>query len=308
VGGRVESGEAVTGTCWHIHAVVAATCKADAMTEQPAPPVGLLGGHTVLVTGVLRPASIAASIATAAREQGARVVLTGHPRTLSLTRAVARRHGIDLVLPLDVTDPADLAELAPRLRAAGVGRLDGAVHAIAHADAELLGTLLPAHPGPDDAPATAGAGRQQRLAEAFTTTAASLPALVDAVRPLLAPRAAVVTLTFDTPHVHSGYGWMGPLKAALEASVRSLAVELGPAGVRVNAIGAGPLSTPAAGAIPGLDALARHWETTAPLGWDHRDARPVARTAVALLSDWLPATTGQVIRADGGATLPLTVG
>lgn len=284
------------------------------MSEQLAPPAGLLDGRTVLVTGVLRPASIATAIVAAARGQGARVVLTGHPRTLPLTRAVARRHDIDVVLPLNVTDPAGLADLAPCLRQAGVERLDGVVHAIAHADSTLLGTLLPTdHPGldgeSDAAPAVVGAERQRRLAAAFTASTASLPALVDAVRPLLlAPRAAVVALTFDTAHVHPGYGWMGPLKAALEATARSLAVELGPAGVRVNVIGAGPLSTPAANAIPGLDALAQHWEAAAPLGWDRHDAEPVARTAVALLSDWLPATTGQVIRVDGGATLPLTVG
>ncbi|MCL3777591.1 SDR family oxidoreductase, partial [Actinomyces sp. AC-20-1] len=86
----------------------------------------------------------------------------------------------------------------------------------------------------------------------------------------------------------------------LEASVRGLAVELGPAGVRVNAVAAGPLRTPAAGAVPGLDALAASWQDRAPLGWDPDDAEPVARTVVSLLSDWLPATTGQVLRADGG--------
>ncbi|WP_257210883.1 SDR family oxidoreductase [Actinomyces ruminis] len=177
----------------------------------------------------------------------------------------------------------------------------------------MLGGLLPAaRPGPDGesdaAPTTVGAARQRSLTTAFTTSAVSLPALIDAARPLLAPRAAVVALTFDTGHVHPGYGWMGPLKAALEASVRALAVELGSAGVRVNAISAGPLVTPAASAIPGMETLAAHWEAAAPLGWDRHDAAPVARTAVALLSDWLPATTGQVIHADGGATLPLTVG
>ncbi|WP_257210858.1 SDR family oxidoreductase [Actinomyces ruminis] len=113
------------------------------MSEQPAPPAGLLDGRTVLVTGVLRPASIATAIAVAAREQGARMVLTGHPRTLALTRAVARRHGIDVVAPLDVTDPAGLANLAPCLRRAGVERLDGVVHAIAYADATCSAACCP---------------------------------------------------------------------------------------------------------------------------------------------------------------------
>ncbi|SDN74427.1 Enoyl-[acyl-carrier-protein] reductase [NADH] [Actinomyces ruminicola] len=276
------------------------------MSEQTARTAGLLQGRTVLITGVLRPASIAAAIAVVAREQGARVVLTGHPRTLALTRATARRIGdAHAVLPLDAADAASRAALLPRLAREGVERLDGVVHAIAHADPALLGTLLPAGADTDAAAGVDADAHSRVLAEAFTASAASLPALVDAVRSLLTPRASVVALTFDTGHVHLGYGWMGPLKAALEASVRGLAVELGPAGVRVNAVSAGPLVTPAASAIPGLEALASRWEAAAPLGWDRHDAAAVARTAVALLSDWLPATTGQVIHADGGAALCL---
>ncbi|WP_136313662.1 SDR family oxidoreductase [Actinomyces procaprae] len=278
------------------------------MSEQPHPSAGLLDGRTILVTGVLRPASIAAAIAVAARQQGARLVLTGHPRTLHLTAATARRlGGSPDALPLDVADAASLAALPERLRTAGVERLDGVVHAIARGGPTVLGTLLPSRTGAGGDTADPGA-RARSLAEAFTVSAGSLPALVDALRPLLGPRSSVVALTFDTGHVHPGYGWMGPLKAALEASVRGLAVELGPAGVRVNAVSAGPLATPAASAIPGVDALATSWEAAAPLGWDRNDATAVARTAVALLSDWLPATTGQVIHADGGAPLRLTVG
>ncbi|MDO4899850.1 SDR family oxidoreductase [Actinomyces sp.] len=278
------------------------------MSQQPIPPAGLLAGHTVLVTGVLRPASIATAIAGTARGQGARIVVTGHPRTLGLTEATMDRcGGAHAVLPLDVADAASLAGLRQLLERVGVERLDGLVHAMAHADTALLGTMLPAHTDGETAAVKPG-GRGRGLEEAFTVSAASLPALVEALRPLLTSRASVVALTFDTGHVHPGYGWMGPLKAALEAAVRGLATELGPAGVRVNAVSAGPLITPAASAIPGLDALATRWERAAPLGWDRHDAVPVARTAVALLSDWLPATTGQVIPADGGTPLRLTVG
>ena len=110
-----------------------------------------------------------------------------------------------------------------------------------------------------------------------------------------------MTLTFDSARVHPGYGWMGPLKAALEAAVRTLAVELGGRGVRVNAISSGPLRTTAAGAIPDFEALSRRWSEAAPLGWDTADATAVARSAVALLSTWMPATTGQTIHVDGGA-------
>ncbi|MBW3068197.1 SDR family oxidoreductase [Actinomyces sp. 594] len=278
------------------------------MSEQPHPSGGMLDGRTILVTGVLRPASIATAIAVACRAQGARLVMTGHPRTLRLSEAVARRYGgVHAIVPLDVTDPDSLACLAPRLQEAGVDQVDGVVHAIAHADAAVLGTLT-RNRSDAGATVTDPGARGRALAEAFTASAASLQALVDAVRHLLSAHASVLALTFDTGHVHPGYGWMGPLKAALEASVRALAVELGPAGVRVNALSAGPLVTPASSAIPGMDTLAANWEDAAPLGWDRNDAEPVARTAVALLSDWLPATTGQVIHADGGAALRLTVG
>ncbi|WP_167145876.1 SDR family oxidoreductase [Actinomyces sp. ZJ308] len=259
---------------------------------------GLLASRTVLVTGVLRPSSIASAIAEVAVRQGARVLLTGHPRTLAVTGSVARGLGLpDPVTTLDVADADSLSDLAPALRDLGVSRLDGLVHSIARADVDLLGTVLPLE-GAD----TAGrAERMRELERALTVSAASLPALVDAARPLLGPGSSVVTLTFDSARVWPGYGWMGPLKAALEASVRALAVELGQRGVRVNAVSSGPLSTTAASAIPDFEVLSGRWGAAAPLGWDTQDATAVARSTVALLSSWLPATTGQVIHVDGGA-------
>lgn len=267
--------------------------------EQVGPAPGLLAGRTIVVTGVLRPTSIATSIAALAHREGARVLLTGAPATIGATRSLARRLGLEEALALDASDPAQLAALEAGLRAAGVERLDGLVHAIAHADRGLLGTVLPDQAGPPEQAAL----RQRRLQEAFTTSAASLVELTQAMRPLLAPGSSVVALTFESTRAHPGYGWMGPLKAALEAGVRYLAAELGRQGVRVNALSCGPLRTPAASAIPGLDDMAARWARAAPLGWSAEDAQPVARSALALLSDWLPATTGQVLRADGGAFL-----
>jgi len=259
------------------------------------PPEGLLSARTVLVTGALRPSSIATRVAEVAVQQGARVLLTGHPRTLAATRSVAHRLGLpDPVTALDVAEAHSLSALAPALEELGVTRLDGLVHSIARADLDLLGQVLP----PED---TGHAERMRSLERAFTVSAASLPALVDAASPLLGRGSSVVTLTFDSARVWPGYGWMGPLKAALEASVRALAVELGERGVRVNAISSGPMSTTAAGAIPGFEELSRSWSEVSPLGWDTGDATAVARTAVALLSTWMPATSGQTIHVDGGA-------
>ena len=275
-----------------------------AASPAASPQPGLLAGRTLLVTGVLRPASIASAIAELAHRQGARVILTARPATIAATRSMARRLGLpDEVIALDVTDPAGLEALEARLTGLGAHRLDGLVHSIAFAHRSLLRTLLPQGTPDDGGPAVDGARRSAALRTAFTTSAASLADITQAVRPLLAPGASILALTFETTRAHPGYGWMGPLKAALESSVRYLAVELGAQGVRVNALSCGPLRTPAASAIPDLEEMAQRWAGAAPLGWDPDRAEPVARSAVVLLSDWLPATTGQVIRADGGAAL-----
>ncbi|WP_172120718.1 SDR family oxidoreductase [Actinomyces faecalis] len=273
---------------------------------------GLLAGRTVMVTGVLRPSSIATAVAREAAAQGACLVLSALPRAARVTQQVAAGAGLGevTVLPLDLTDAEALSGLEAELRRLDLDRLDGVVHSVAQAAPGLLGDRLSpgglaagdrgAQCGPD---AVDLASWQTDLERALTVSVASLPALVGAVSPLLGPGSAVLALTFESGRVVPGYGWMGPLKAALEASVRGLAVEYGNRGVRVNALSAGPLRTTAGGAVPGFDQLAEDWENRAPLGWDAGDPHGVARTAVALLSDWLPATTGQVLRADGGASL-----
>ncbi|MEO6700395.1 MAG: SDR family oxidoreductase, partial [Jatrophihabitantaceae bacterium] len=96
------------------------------------------------------------------------------------------------------------------------------------------------------------------------------------------------------------YNWMGVAKAALESTSRYLARELGPRGIRVNLIAAGPVRTMAAKSIPGFTAFEEAWAPRAPLGWNIDDAAPVARSCLALLSDWFPATTGELIHVDGG--------
>lgn len=248
----------------------------------------LLTDRTVLVTGVLTTSSIAFTVARLAIEQGAEVVLTSFGRALPVTRRAARKlPGEPPVVELDLTDPDHLSTLADRL---DVGRLDGVVHSVGFAPADCLG-----HPD-----GLSGAGWSD-VATALEVSTYSLTALVRAVRPLLSPSASVVGLDFDASVAWPAYDWMGVAKAALEASSRYLARDLGPAGVRVNLVAAGPLRTVAARSIPGFAAIEDAWNHTAPLGWNVDDPEPAARAVVALLSDWFPATTGEIIHVDGGA-------
>ncbi|WP_196716589.1 SDR family oxidoreductase [Actinomyces trachealis] len=266
--------------------------------DQPSTAVGTSSPRCYLVTGVLRPSSIATAVTRHALADGARVILTAPATTTALTEAQARRLGLtDPVMQWDAADPTSGAVLANHLAELGVTRLDGVLHAVAHTDMRLLGTLLPA--SLDDGLVE----RASNLERAFTISVASLASLAAGLRHLLKPGSSLLTLTFDSRHVHPGYGWMGPLKASLEATVRGLAVELGPAGVQVNALSLGPLRTPAAQAIPGFDQLAEAWSEHAALSWDPAQPEAAARTALALLAGALPATTGQVLCCDGGGGL-----
>ena len=250
----------------------------------------LLTDRVVLVTGVLTPSSIAFTVARVAQEQGATVVLTSFGRALSVTRRSARRLPTEpLVLELDVTDAGDLAALAERLRQAGHPEVHGVVHAIGFAPADCLGH--------DDG--LFGASWED-VATALQVSTYSFPALAKAVRPLLAEGASVVGLDFDATVAWPAYDWMGVAKAGLESASRYLARDLGPAGVRVNLVAAGPLRTVAARSIPGFSAIDDVWQERAPLGWDVDDPEPAARAVVALLSDWFPATTGEIVHVDGG--------
>ena len=112
---------------------------------------------------------------------------------------------------------------------------------------------------------------------------------------------SIVGLDFDASRAWPGYDWMGVSKAALESCARYLARDLGPRRIRVNLVSAGPLKTMAAKSIPGFDAFEGIWNERAPLGWDQADPEPAARACVALLSDWFPATTGEIVHVDGGA-------
>ena len=127
-----------------------------------------------------------------------------------------------------------------------------------------------------------------------------MASLTRSLVPVMAEGGSVVALDFDARQAWPAYDWMGVAKAGLESASRYLARELGPRGIRVNLIAAGPIRTMAAKSIPGFSAFEDAWNGRAPLGWDNANAEPVARTAVALMSDWLPATTGEIVHVDGG--------
>jgi len=248
----------------------------------------LLQGKRIVVTGVLTPQSLAFGIAELAQAQGAEVVLTGFGRALSLTERSARRLSpVPEVLELDVTNPAHFTALTESLRKKG-GPVHGAVHAVAYAPEDALGGNFLHTPW-------------ESVQTAFRISTFSLKELAVAVAPLMTDGGSILTLDFDNRVAWPIYDWMGVCKAGLEACVRYLARDLGPRRIRVNALAAGPLATVAAKGIPGFKQLERGWGTQAPLGWSAReDHLLVAKTAVALLSDWLPSTTGEMVHVDGG--------
>jgi len=247
---------------------------------------GLLEGKRLLVTGVITDASIAFHVARVAQEQGAQLVLTGYGRLRLVERVAQRLPRPAPVLELDVQDQSQLDSLAERVRE-HVDGLDGVLHSIGFAPASCLGGEFLNAPWED-------------VATAMQVSAFSLKSLAVACRPLLGRGASIVGMDFDNRQAWPAYDWMGVAKSALESTCRYLARDLGPDGIRVNLVAAGPVKTLAARSIPGFAAFEDAWDGRAPLGWDVTDPEPVARTCCALLSDWLPATTGSMVWADGG--------
>ena len=248
--------------------------------------MGILDGKSILVTGVLTDQSIAFHVARIAQEEGAEVVLTSFGRAMSLTRRAAGRLPREAdVVELDVTDDEQLASLAERLP---VARLDGVLHSIGFAPESALGGRYLETTWPD-------------VATALQVSAYSLTSLTVACLPLMGRGSSVVGLDFDATVAWPAYDWMGVAKAALESASRYLARDLGPRGIRVNLVAAGPIRTMAAKSIPGFDGFEQVWSSRAPLGWDLDDPTPTARACVVLFSDWFPATTGEIVHVDGGA-------
>jgi len=252
--------------------------------------VGILEGKKLLVTGVLTEDSLAFAVASRAQAEGAELLLTGFGRGLSLTARVARKlPDPPEVLELDVSDAPQVAAAAEAV-GARFGRLDGLLHSIGFAPAACLGHGILHADWPD-------------VATAVEISAYSLKSLASAFLPLFdaAGGGSIVGLDFDASVAWPGYDWMGVAKAALESLTRYLARDLGPHNVRVNLVAAGPIRTVAAKSIPGFSLFEEAWDGRAPLGWDvTADADAVARGCVALMSDWFPRTTGEIVHVDGG--------
>jgi enoyl-[acyl-carrier protein] reductase I len=248
--------------------------------------MGILEGKKILVTGVLTDASIAFHVAKIAQQEGATLVLTGFGR-LSLVERIAKRLPETApVLELDVTSQEHLDSLADRVRE-HVDGIDGVVHSIGFAPQTALGGNFLATTWDD-------------VATAVQVSAFSLKSLAMAALPLMPDGGSVVGLDFDASVAWPGYDWMGVAKAGLESCSRYLARDLGPRRVRVNLVAAGPLRTMAAKSIPGFEKFEDVWSERAPLGWDIANPEAAARACVALLSDWFPATTGEIVHVDGG--------
>jgi enoyl-[acyl-carrier protein] reductase I len=249
--------------------------------------MGLLDGKRLLITGVLTDTSIAFHVARIAQEEGAEVVLTSFGRTTRITQAIARRlPKTPPIVELDVSNAEDFDRLAERV-SEHVDGLDGILHSIGFApEAALGGNFLKTE--------------WADVATAVQISAFSLKALGVAAQPLMPNGGSIVGLTFDATVAWPKYDWMGVAKAAFESTARYLARDLGPSDIRVNLVAAGPLKTTAAKAIPGFEEFEGVWSERAALKWDVTDFEPAARACAALLSDWFPRTTGEIVHVDGG--------
>jgi meromycolic acid enoyl-[acyl-carrier-protein] reductase len=247
----------------------------------------ILAGKRLLITGVITKDSIGFHAAEQAQREGASVVLTSFGRVRRMTERAAQRlpEPVD-VLELDVNSEDDLRAVADELRGRW-GGLDGVLHAIAFAPEDAIGGRFMSAPAAS-------------AAQAFVTSAFSLKGLAGALAHLMTGGGSVVGLDFDARVAWPVYDWMGVAKAALESVARYLARDLGPSGIRVNLVSAGPLGTVAARGIPGFEQLAGLWPAQAPLGWDIEDPSPVASAVCFLLSDYARAITGEILHVDGG--------
>ncbi|MFB9274931.1 enoyl-ACP reductase FabI [Cohnella cellulosilytica] len=248
---------------------------------------GLLEGKNIVVMGVANERSIAWAIAQALASQGARLIFTYENERVE--ERVKRLSGTiegSLTLQCNVSSDEEIETLAARLKEE-VGVVHGLAHCIAFAKAEELDGMYVN---------TSRAG----FALAHDVSVYSLTAVAQRLYPLMTEGGSVVTLTYlGAERTLQNYNVMGVAKAALEASVRYLASDLGPSGIRVNAISAGPIRTLAAKGIAGFNTILKHVEEKAPLR-RNTEAADVGDAALFLMSPWARGVTGEIIHVDNG--------
>ena len=249
--------------------------------------MGLMEGKKGLILGLANDHSIAWGIAQALHREGAEIGYTYVGETLERrVRPLAESLGATLIEPCDVTNDEQIAALMDRARAA-FGQIDFLIHAVAYANKEELN-------GPYLRTTRAG------FLTALEVSAYSLTALVKAADDLFAPGASILTLSYHGARkVMPNYNVMGVAKAALEASVYYLAADLGPRGIRINAISAGPIRTLAASGITGFRSLHRAFAEVSPMR-RNVTIEDVGNTAVYLCSDLASSVTGEILYVDGG--------
>ena len=248
----------------------------------------MLQNKTLLITGILTDKSIAYHAAKIAIDNGATVVATGFGKGLRITERAVKRLSEDIkVYEMDIQNPKQVEEAVNSVKE-NHGTIDGILHAIAFSPTEAMG----------------GNFMNTELEDAVTSfevSAFSLKTLAKGFQPIMNNPSSIVALDFDNSQAWPGYDWQGVAKSGLQSIVRYLAYYLGKEGIRVNAVASGPLATTAAKNIPGFSSMEGEWDERAPLGWDTKNAEPVAKVVNFLLSDLSEAVTGEIIHADGGA-------
>jgi enoyl-[acyl-carrier protein] reductase I len=251
--------------------------------------MGMMEGKRAAVFGVANDHSIAWAIARRLHVEGAELALTYPNEAIEKrVRPLAESIGTDLVLPCDVSDDAQIEAVFGALAERWSHGLDAVVHSLAFAGRdELKGRFLETS--------------RQGFHLALDVSAYSLVAMARAAEPLLAARrGSLITMTYyGAEKVVPHYNVMGVAKAALETCVRYLAADLGPAGIRVNAISAGPLRTLSSAGISGFKTMLHYHEERAPLR-RNINAEEVAAAALYLCGDGASGVTGEVLHVDGG--------
>jgi len=248
----------------------------------------ILKDKKILITGILTDKSIAYASAKIAIENGATVVATGFGKGLRITERAVKRLSDDInVFSMDIENQ-DEVDAAVESVKQEVGSLDGILHSIAFSPTEAMGGNF-LNTSVEDA------------VKSFEISAFSLKTLVASFQPILNNPSSIVALDFDNSQAWPGYDWQGVAKSSLQSIVRYLGYYMGDKGIRVNAVAAGPLATTAAKNIPGFSQMDNEWNEKAPLGWDTKNAEPVAKVVNFLLSDLSEVVSGEIIHADGGA-------